>query len=296
MNVHFLELFYYVAKHQGISAAVRHIPYGIQQPAVSTQMGKLERDLEAKLFERVPFRLTPAGEKLYEHVAPFFDHLPIVLSHMRASVETELRIGGAELILRDHLPAVLSRVKKQFPRLRYRLRTIGHQDEPEDWLRAGEVDLMFLPLTPRPPAKLKQRPMAKFPFALQVHPRSGYKSAEQIFAQRRISAPLICLPETTSFARAFQSELRRRHLHWPQTIEATSLDLVHRYVANGDGVGVNVHIPARKRARDVRELVLTDFPRITMGAVWRGELSPAARALVEGIHAYARENWPDCAC
>ena len=38
MNVHHLELFYYVARHGGISAAVRYIPYGIQQPAVSGQM------------------------------------------------------------------------------------------------------------------------------------------------------------------------------------------------------------------------------------------------------------------
>ena len=45
MNVHYLELFYYVAKHGGISAAVRKIPYGIQQPAVSGQMTKLEQEL-----------------------------------------------------------------------------------------------------------------------------------------------------------------------------------------------------------------------------------------------------------
>ena len=38
MNVHHLELFYYVAKHGGISQAVRNIPYGIQQPAVSGQV------------------------------------------------------------------------------------------------------------------------------------------------------------------------------------------------------------------------------------------------------------------
>ena len=61
MNVHHLELFYYVAKHGGISAAVRKIPYGIQQPAVSGQVGSLEKDLGVRLFERSPFRLTPAG-------------------------------------------------------------------------------------------------------------------------------------------------------------------------------------------------------------------------------------------
>ena len=38
MNVHHLELFYYVARFGGIGAAVRNIPYGIQQPAVSAQV------------------------------------------------------------------------------------------------------------------------------------------------------------------------------------------------------------------------------------------------------------------
>ncbi len=31
MNIHHLELFYYVARHRGISRAVRHMPYGILQ-------------------------------------------------------------------------------------------------------------------------------------------------------------------------------------------------------------------------------------------------------------------------
>ena len=35
MNVHHLELFYHVAKYGGVSAAARHMPYGIQQPAIS---------------------------------------------------------------------------------------------------------------------------------------------------------------------------------------------------------------------------------------------------------------------
>ena len=42
MNIHHLELFYYVARHGGITEAVRNIPYGIQQPAVSGQVAQLE--------------------------------------------------------------------------------------------------------------------------------------------------------------------------------------------------------------------------------------------------------------
>src|SRR3954468_20879960 len=83
MNVHHLELFYYVAKHGGISAAVRHIPYGIQQPAVSSQIRALEENAGAVLFERSPFRLTPAGQMLFTHVSPFFENLGAVAVQLR---------------------------------------------------------------------------------------------------------------------------------------------------------------------------------------------------------------------
>ena len=58
MNIHHLELFYFVARHGGIAAAVRNIPYGIQQPAVSSQIAKLEESLGTKLFQRRPFALS----------------------------------------------------------------------------------------------------------------------------------------------------------------------------------------------------------------------------------------------
>ena len=63
MNIHHLELFYYVARHGGIMEAVRNIPYGIQQPAISGQVAQLEEHLGVRLFERRRSRsgLTPAG-------------------------------------------------------------------------------------------------------------------------------------------------------------------------------------------------------------------------------------------
>jgi len=57
MNIHHLELFYFVEKHGGIAAAVRNIPYGIQQPAVSGQIAKLEESLGSQAFQRRPFAL-----------------------------------------------------------------------------------------------------------------------------------------------------------------------------------------------------------------------------------------------
>ena len=119
MNIHHLELFYYVARHGGISRAVRHMPYGIQQPAVSSQILLLEQDLGTKLFDRQPFQLTPDGRELYEFARPFFDHAAELAGRLREKREPKLRIAASEIVLRDYLPWVIREVKKQQPDLRF---------------------------------------------------------------------------------------------------------------------------------------------------------------------------------
>ncbi len=294
MNVHHLELFYYVAKSGGISAAVRRIPYGIQQPAVSGQMKALEDDLGTKLFERSPFRLTPAGERLFAHVEPFFENLDTVAAQLREVADPELRLGGSELVLRDHIPAVLQRVKARFPRLRLGLKT-GHQGQLGDWLLEGHVDVALAPLEARPPARLKQLRLAQIPLVLQVHRKSGIKSAEEFLARKKITEPFIGLPATSVVTRGVQRELKRRGIAWPQAMEATSIELITRYVGNGDGVGVNIAINSVVKHRDVRVLPLTGFEPLTMGVLWRGETSPVVRAFLEEVRSYALQTWPEAA-
>ena len=94
MNIHHLELFYYVARHGGIMEAVRNIPYGIQQPAVSSQIAQLEEDLGVTLFQRRPFSLTPAGKKLFDHIQPFFANLDALESELSGGEARHIRIGA----------------------------------------------------------------------------------------------------------------------------------------------------------------------------------------------------------
>jgi DNA-binding transcriptional LysR family regulator len=294
MNVHHLELFYYVARHGGISAAVRHIPYGIQQPAVSGQMRQLEEGVGAKLFERSPFRLTAAGERLFAHLRPFFEGLDDVTLQLREAAEPELRFGGSEFVLREHIPVVLQRIKARFPRLRFSLRT-GVQTQLEEWLREGTIELAATLVEARPSVGLRRLPLARLPLVLVVPRRSRLKSAEELWAQRKIAEPLICLPPDTILARAFQRELKRRGLVWRQTVEAGSIELLTRYVANGDGLGVNIGLPSVVKHRDVRVLPLPGFAPLTMGLLWRGEPSLLLQAVIEEVQRYSRETWPDLA-
>jgi DNA-binding transcriptional LysR family regulator len=291
MNVHHLELFYYVAKHGGISAAVRNIPYGIQQPAVSGQMRALEEEVGAKLFDRSPFRLTVEGERLFLHARPFFENLDSVAAELRAGADPELRIGGSELVLRDHIPTVMRRIRERHPRVRLCLRT-GYQAQVENWLRDGQLDLAITPVDARPPAKLRSVRLVCVPTVLLVHRASPLKSATELWTRKKITDPLIGQPAGTSIMRGFQKELRRRGVVWPQSVEATSVELVTRYVSHGEGCGVNVAIPEVIKHRAVRALPLEGFEPMTMGVLWRGEPGPLVRAMIEEAQRYARETWP----
>ena len=295
MNVHHLELFYYVAKHGGISAAVRKFPYGIQQPAVSGQMRQLEEDVGAKLFERTPFKLTPAGLRLFEHVRPFFENLDGIAARLRGLTEPELKLGGAELALRHHIPVVMQRVKKNFPTLRFSLRS-GYQIQLEDWLRDGVIDLGVTAVDARAPAKLRRLRLTDVPLVLLVHRDSGVKSCDELFARKKLSEPLITVPASGLVARNFQRGLKKRRVTWPQTVEATSIELVADYVANGDGFGVSIAIAPIVRKKEVRVLPLPGFDPMTIGVLWRGEPSPLVRTAIEVVQGYAREIWPDWAC
>ncbi len=290
MNVHHLELFYYVARHDGISAAVRHMPYGIQQPAVSSQILQLEAHLGAKLFERKPFRLTPEGERLFAHAKPFFEQLDAVEASIGKRTATVVRIGASEIVLRDHLPAVVRRVREIHPGLRLAMRE-GPPAQLEALLRNRELDLL-ISVAPLPlrHAGLRSLGLLRLPLVLLVHRKSKIKSAAELLTRSPIEEPLICcLPSPNIF---FQQGLKRQRLVWRPTIETNTLELVTWYVAHGHGVGVNLALPELVRHKDVRVLPLDGFEAVQLMAIWRGEPSAMLRTLIEESRKYGRKNWP----
>ncbi len=291
MNVHHLELFYYVARHGGISSAVRHMPYGIQQPAVSSQILQLEKDLGLKLFERQPFNLTKPGQTLYDFVAPFFSHLDRLAERLRNETQPQLRVAASEVVLRTHFPAVMERLKHQHPQIRLGLRS-GFDTELADWLREGKVDLIITPLHGRPPPQTQSLVLLQLPLVLLVPKKWKIGSAAEFWAQRRPPAPLISMPPKESVSVLFQRGLKKRGVEWPVAIEASSLTLITQYVADGRGAGVTVLLPELVKPAGVRALILDDFAQLEVAAVWRGELSPLLRAFIDESQRYAAELWP----
>ena len=121
------------------------------------------------------------------------------------------------------------------------------------------------------------------------------KSCDELFARKKLHGPLITVPASGIVARNFQRGLKQRGVTWPQTVEATSIELVGDYIANGDGFGVSIAIAQITRKKHVRILPLPGFDPMTIGVLWRGEPTPLVRAAIEVVQVYARETWPDWA-
>ena len=273
MNVHHLELFYYVARHGGIMPAVRNIPYGIQQPAVSSQMAQLEEYLGTTLFQRRPFELTAEGEKLFQFIQPFFSQLDKVAGELQGGQARHIRIGASAIVLRDHLPEVFQAAHAKFPGLKLSLRE-GYPVQLEEMLQNDEIDLAFTLIERKLPAGIQSLTLLELPLVLLVEKNSRVKSAEELWKRDKIDEPLICLPPGEAMCRKFQEELQKRGVDWFPGIEASSVELIEAYAASGLGIGVSIAIPRKNAPSNVRVLPLEGFPPLVIGATWRGRKTP----------------------
>lgn len=289
MNIHHLELFYYVARHGGITEAVRNIPYGIQQPAVSGQVAQLEEYLGVLLFQRRPFTLTPAGEKLYKFIAPFFSNLDTIANELQGGKARQIRIGASTIVLRDHLPEFFRNVRKKFPNLKIALRE-GYQAELEAMLQKEEIDLAVTVIERKSAPGIHTVPLMALPLALLVEQGSNLTAPEQLWQRDRIQEPLICLPEIEALCKHFRQGLSRLGVDWFPAIEVSSIDLVETYVANGFGIGISVVLPKAPSPPGVRILPLpaADFEPVLMGALWRGKSTALLQAFLDELQLRAK--------
>jgi DNA-binding transcriptional LysR family regulator len=277
LNVHHLELFYYVARHKGISEAARRIPYGIQQPAISGQISQLEASLGVSLFQRRPFALTAAGKRLYQFILPFFSQLAEVATEIRDMDAAQLVLGASSSTLAKHLPAIMGELRQVFPKLHLRLREVASASSLQA-LQSGEIDVS---LTVKPAilsSGMEFLELLRLPLVLLVPAKSSYRSWSQLFEEiphknglKQGCEPLICLPEEEPLSTLFQQALRERNLVWDTELEVSSADLGASYVQAGFGVALYIGVPGIPTPEGVRAVKLTGFPTLSIGLLSLGQ-------------------------
>ena len=289
MNVHHLELFYYVAKYEGITSAVRKMPYGIQQPAVSGQLIQLEKSLGVKLFNRRPFSLTTAGDELYDHVYPFFSRLADVEEKLKGEESKHLRIAASSSVLRHHLPELLADLRKEIPDLRLTLKDV----EPSNAYHVlvnQQVDLAVSVINARPGDGLKEVELMRLPLILLLPEDHKANHLDDLLVEGDplVAIPLVGLPKNETVTQLFQKGVDAKNLNWSVAVEVDALSGVSHFVRCGFGAGIAVEIPGIAVPHGLKAIPLDGFPPLVMGVVYQGSLKPLAQQFLDAAVARAQ--------
>jgi len=290
MNPHHLELFYFVAKYQGITEAVRKMPYGIQQPAVSGQILQLEKNLGVKLFRRRPFALTPPGEELFEFIEPFFSKLDLMAERLSGEESQHLRLAASSSALTHHLPNVLSSLRERYPNLRLTLKELT-AIETELALEKQEADIALSVIHRKAASGIKVIKLIDINIALLApanHPINSFKDLTKGAIGGHIQEPLIALPKNETAAICLQKGLTAQNLVWETSMEVSDIALIENYVSKGFGFGIAADIPGRKWPKTVKKITLPkSYLAMTLCILYTGTLKPVAEQFVELAKAYA---------
>ncbi|MEM6886433.1 MAG: LysR family transcriptional regulator, partial [Verrucomicrobiota bacterium] len=266
-----------------ISNACRHIPYGVQQPAVSSQLLKLEKDLGTRLFHRKPFNLTDAGQQLYDFAAPFFGQIDDVEKSIRGEALSRLRLAGPTQVMRNHLPYLLSELEDEFPDFQLRLFESDFENA-KSLIERNEIDLAIAVDPGTAITGLRSATLIELPLALITPKRTQYKNVKEIIGAGAAGKErLISLRAGERIPALFTQTLRQMKRRWPVALEVGSTDMITNYVSNGLGIGITVRSPGNLFPKDVKVFELKAFPPLPILLLWRGELSGIPLRLKEKL-------------
>jgi DNA-binding transcriptional LysR family regulator len=280
-SLHHLMLFYYVAKHGGITPALKHIPYGIQQPALSAQLLQLESRLGQRLFIRRPFALTPAGEKLYAHAKVFFDPLPELLAEIRAAPAPALRLGSGTYIEATYLPAGINALKTLDPELNIKVKT-GSTDDLLQGLREERIDAAIVGVDLMPKG-LCYRKLITVPLVLLAPQGDPAWTPPNLTRPGIINAPLVAMDRNEGLSQIFWRVLEKRKIVWNSTLSSATLDTLSRFVAEKQGFAVGLKVPGQSVPPGVVAHPLRGFRPVTVVVAWRKSDSKRVEAFLEVV-------------
>lgn len=201
MNVNFeyYKIFYYVAKYRNFTKAARVLGSG--QPNVTRAMNCLEQEIRCTLFIRTNrgVKLTPEGERLYEHVAAAMVQLQAAETELTAGMGLEngsISIGASETALNIYLLDQLRAFHMEHPGIRLK---IYNHSTPQAIrsIKSGEIDFAVVSTPTNAEAPLRQIPLQTFRDIL-VGGRTFAALENQPLSLAQLQKyPLICLGRET---------------------------------------------------------------------------------------------------
>ncbi|WP_405352923.1 LysR family transcriptional regulator [Fusobacterium vincentii] len=146
MDLHYLEIFYEVAKAKSFTKAAEKL--FINQSAVSIQVKKFEDILKVKLFDRSSkkIKLTYIGETLYKMAEDIFEKVKRAEKEISRVIEVDrarISIGASSIIAEPLLPSLMKDFSSAHEEIEYNI-TISNKEHLLKLLKEGDLDIIII--------------------------------------------------------------------------------------------------------------------------------------------------------
>ena len=231
-----VEAFLTVAERRSVSEAAT-VLY-VTQPALTTRIKNLERELGVALFTRTPrgMRLTAEGRAFRSHAQRALQSLAEgtqLLRELREGRVGELQLGTAPAISTYVLPLVLRRFQTAFPNVHLIVRT-GHSEEILELVLREQVQLGLVRELPH--AAITSTPLYEDEIVLVVHPGHRFAERASIEVGDLAAERLILFDRTSSYFVLTSAFFREAGVVPRGVMELDNVDATKKMVEHGLGI------------------------------------------------------------
>lgn len=199
VNFEYYKIFYYVAKYSNFTKAAKVLGSG--QPNITRAMNCLEQELHCTLFIRTNrgVKLTPEGERLFEHVAVAISQIQAAEMELTASMKLEngsICIGASETALNIYLLVKLKNFHLKHPSIRLK---IYNHSTPQALrsIKNGEIDFAIVSTPTNADPSLQEIKVKSFQDILIGGNAFSYLGNQKLHLSELQDYPLIYLGRET---------------------------------------------------------------------------------------------------
>lgn len=282
-----LEHFIAVASEMNFSRAAQRVH--VVQSALSTSVGKLEKELGVELFDRSKqqIRMTPAGELFREHARRVIDTARLAkdsISEYRGQLSGTVELGSLLTFGALDVPGVLGEFHRTYPFVRIRLRQ--SQTGSMAYLSAiadGSLDLALVSAPDRFPARIEMRLLAEEPMMYVCRPDHHLAQRDHVDITELASEDLIGFPTEFGLRRLVEDAFAEAGVVSQTPYEvAASYSIAADLVRNGLGT---ILMPTSEASRYLDLRAVAVRPALTwtiyLASAGPANIGPASAKLAE---------------
>ena len=235
----YYRIFYYVAKYGNITQAAKILLNN--QPNLTRAIKTLESELGCPLFIRNNrgMKLTPEGERLFEHIRIAFENIEAGEAEIIESRNLEkgtVFVAASEVALHCVLLPVLKQYRTLYPGIRLK---ISNHSTPQavDANTNGIADIAVVTTPTLPSAMIEEMTVRKFHEVAVCSAAFSELLGEKVGFAELLSYPMISLGTQTKSFELYSDFFAEEGLHYRPETEAATADQILPMVKADLGIG-----------------------------------------------------------